>query len=150
VSRTARLIATCGGIGYLKPAPGTWGSAAALLPAWAIHSQLGSLGLLAATALVFALGCWAAGAHIRAIGREDPSEIVIDEVPGQWLVLVPAPAEALPYLLGFLAFRLLDIWKPWPARWADRSVHGGIGCMLDDLLAAVYGCAAMWLWMALR
>lgn len=146
----ARAVATCGGIGYLKPAPGTWGSLAALPCAWAIQSHLGSVGLLAATALVFGLGCWAAGAHIRAIGREDPSEIVIDEVPGQWLVLVPASTELLSYFVGFLAFRLLDIWKPWPARWADRRVHGGFGCMLDDLLAAVYGCAAMFLWMAWR
>jgi phosphatidylglycerophosphatase A len=150
MSALAGAIATLGGIGRLPYAPGTWASAAALLPAWAIQAQFGPFGLLMATVAVFALGCWASAAYIRATGQEDPSEAVIDEVAGQWLVLVPAPTELLPYLLGFAAFRALDILKPWPASWADRTVHGGIGVMLDDLLAAAYGCAAMAAWMAWR
>jgi phosphatidylglycerophosphatase A len=150
VTALTRAVVTLGGVGRLPYAPGTWGSAIALLPAWAIHAKFGTIGLLIATAAVFALGCWASSAYIRATGREDPSEAVIDEVAGQWLVLVPAANELLPYLLGFVAFRALDILKPWPASWADRTVHGGIGVMLDDLLAAVYGCAAMALWMAMR
>jgi phosphatidylglycerophosphatase A len=150
VTALAGAIATLGGIGRLPYAPGTWASAVALLPAWAIQSQFGPFGLLLATVAVFALGCWASAAYIRATGREDPSEAVIDEVAGQWLVLVPAPTELLPYLLGFAAFRALDILKPWPASWADRTVHGGIGVMLDDLLAALYGCVAMAAWMAWR
>ena len=150
MSRLAYLIATVGGVGRLPAAPGTWGSAVALPPAWAIQYYGGPWALLLATALVFGLGCWAAAVHIRATGREDPSEVVIDEVAGQWLVLVPAPADPLLYLAGFLAFRVLDINKPWPASWADREVHGGLGAMLDDLLAAVYGCLAMGAWVALR
>jgi phosphatidylglycerophosphatase A len=150
VSSLARAIATLGGVGYARPAPGTWGSAMALPLAWLIHTNFGAIGLFFAAGLVFALGCWAAGAHIRATGRDDPPEVVIDEVAGQFLVLAPAAVEPLPYLIGFLAFRLLDIWKPWPARWADQHVHGGLGAMLDDLLAAGYGCIAMAAWMWLR
>lgn len=130
--------------------PGTWGSAVALPPAWLIQAEGGPWALLAAAGLVFAVGCWAAGAHIRATARDDPGEVVIDEVAGQWLVLVPAPLDPLLYLAGFLAFRVLDIAKPWPASWADRTVHGGFGAMLDDVLAALYGCAAMAIWVALR
>ena len=63
---------------------------------------------------------------------------MIDEVAGQWLVLVPAPLDPLAYAAAFVLFRIFDIWKPWPARWADRRVEGGLGIMLDDLLAAVY------------
>lgn len=150
MSRLAYLIATVGGIGRLRPAPGTWGSAAALPVAWSIHILGGPWALAGATVLVFALGSWAAARYVRDTGREDPGEVVIDEVAGQWLVLLPAPLELLPYLAGFLAFRLLDIWKPWPARWADRAVHGGLGAMLDDVLAAAYGCAAMAAWAYLR
>ena len=141
-----RLIATLGGIGYARPAPGTWGSAAALIPAWFIQLWGGPWLLLGAALIAFALGCWAAEAHIRATGREDPSEVVIDELAGQWLVLVPAAPEPLPFLVGFLLFRLLDIVKPWPASWADAHVHGGLGAMLDDLLAATYGLLAMLAW----
>ena len=150
MSRLAHLIATVGGIGHARPAPGTWGSAVALPPAWVIQAHGGPWALLLAAALVFAVGCWAAGTHIAATGRQDPPEVVIDEVAGQWLVLVPAPNEPLLYLAGFLLFRLLDIAKPWPASWADTRVHGGLGAMLDDVLAALYGCLAMAAWVALR
>jgi len=68
----------------------------------------------------------------------DPGAIVIDEVAAQWLVLLPVPLDPLSYAVAFLLFRLFDIWKPWPVGWLDRRVHGGLGIMLDDLLAAVY------------
>ena len=63
---------------------------------------------------------------------------MIDEIAGQWLVLMAAPLDPLAYALAFLLFRVFDTWKPWPARWADRHVKGGLGIVLDDLLAAVY------------
>jgi phosphatidylglycerophosphatase A len=68
---------------------------------------------------------------------------VIDEIAGQWLVLVPAPLDPLAYILAFVLFRVFDIWKPWPVRWADHHVKGGFGIMLDDLLAAVYAVALL-------
>ena len=68
---------------------------------------------------------------------------MIDEVVGQWLVLVPAPLDPLAYAVAFVLFRTFDIWKPWPVRWAERRVKGGLGIMLDDLLAAVYAVALL-------
>ena len=74
----------------------------------------------------------------KTSGIQDPGAIVIDEVAAQWLVLLPAPLDPLSYAAAFVLFRIFDIWKPWPVGWADRRVHGGLGIMLDDLLAAAY------------
>ena len=132
------LLATWFGTGLLPIAPGSWGSLAALPFAWAIRSHVGATGLAIATVIVFAIGWWVAATVAKVSAIEDPSAVVIDEITGQWLVLVPVPLDPLAYTLAFLLFRLFDIWKPWPVRWADRHVKGGLGIMLDDLLAAVY------------
>jgi phosphatidylglycerophosphatase A len=124
--------------GLLPVMPGTWGSLAALPCAWAIRSLWGVAGLAIAAVIVFAVGCWAAGTMAKASGVKDPGDIVIDEVAAQWLVLLPASLDPLSYAAAFLLFRIFDIWKPWPVGWADRRVHGGLGIMLDDLLAAAY------------
>ena len=134
----ATLFATGFGTGLLPFAPGTCGSLAAVPFAWAIRSHWGAAGIAVATLIVFIIGWWVAATVAEATGTEDPGTIVIDEVAGQWLALVAAPLDPLAYALAFLLFRLFDIWKPWPARWADRHVKGGLGIMLDDLLAAVY------------
>jgi len=118
--------------------PGSWGSLAALPCAWAIRSLSGIAGLAIAAVIIFSVGCWAAGTIARTSGLTDPGAIVIDEVAAQWLVLLPAPLDPLSYAVAFLLFRLFDIWKPWPVGWADHWVYGGLGIMLDDLLAAVY------------
>jgi phosphatidylglycerophosphatase A len=140
-----RMIATLAGIGYLRPASGTWGSLAALPLAWALH-QIGGFWLLAAATLaVAAIGWWAVAREIAESDIKDPSEIVIDEVAGQWIALWPvsfgavfAGAEVLALWPGivtaFLAFRLFDIWKPGPVGWADRQ-DGAMGVMADDLIA---------------
>jgi phosphatidylglycerophosphatase A len=93
--------------------------------------------------IVFVAGCWAAGIIVKASAVEDPRPVVIDEVAGQWLVLLAAPRDTLAYALALLLFRTFDIWKPWPVRWADRHVRGGLGIMLDDLLAAVYAAPTL-------
>jgi len=111
---------------------------AALPCGWAIRSLGGIVGLVTAAMIGFVVGCWAAARVAAASGHDDPGFIVIDEVAAQWLVLLPAPLEPLSYAAAFLLFRIFDIWKPWPARWADRRVPGGLGIMLDDLLAAAY------------
>ncbi len=134
----AALLATWFGVGLIPIAPGTWGSLAALPLAWAIRSLWGATGLAIALAIVFFTGWWAAAAVIKTSGIKDPGFLVIDEVAGQWLVLLAAPRDPLAWLLAFLLFRVFDIWKPWPVRWADRDITGGLGVMLDDLLAAVY------------
>jgi phosphatidylglycerophosphatase A len=139
----AVLIATWFGVGLLPRAPGTWGSLAALPFAWVIVGAAGWPALLFATVILFAVGVWAADRTVAGSAVQDPGFIVVDEVAGQWLVLVAAPHNFWAYLLGFLAFRVADIAKPWPASWADRTVKGGFGVMLDDILAALYGVAVM-------
>jgi len=140
----AVLLATGFGTGLLPIAPGSWGALAALPFAWTIRSLSGVAGLAVAAGIAFVAGWWAAETVAKASAVKDPGAIVIDEVAGQWLVLVPAPLDPLPYALAFLLFRIFDIWKPWPARWADRHVKGGLGIMLDDLLAALYAVALLW------
>ena len=98
----------------------------------------GAAGLAIAAVIAIAVGCWAAGTIAKTSGVKDPGAIVIDEVAAQWLVLLPAPLEPLSYAAAFLLFRIFDIWKPWPVELADRRLDGGLGIMLDDLLAAAY------------
>ena len=118
--------------------PGTWGSLAALPCAWVIRSMWGVAGLAIAAVILFAVGCWAAGTLAKTSGAKDPGAIVIDEVAAHWLVLLPVPLDPMSYAAAFLLFRIFDIWKPWPVGLADRRVPGGLGIMIDDLLAAVY------------
>ncbi len=140
----ARQIATVGGIGLIKPAPGTWGSAAALPLAWLIVHYFGLTGLMLASAAVFAVGTWAASAFERAHGAHDASEVVIDEVVGQWIALMPIVWFGAPWAgwgVAFALFRAFDIVKPGPIGLLDRRVSGGMGTMLDDVAAGV--CAAL-------
>ena len=139
----AGLIATWFGVGLSPIAPGTCASLVALPIAWAIRAMSGDPGLAVALTLIFAVGCWAAGAVAAASGVEDPAAIVIDEIAGQWLVLLATPLEPIAWLLAFVLFRLFDIWKPWPVNWADRHVKGGFGIMLDDVLAAGYALVVL-------
>jgi phosphatidylglycerophosphatase A len=134
----AAVIATWFGAGLLPGAPGTWGSLAALPFAWLISLEFGPAGLLVAALTAFIVGCWAAGAVAKAGRASDPGFVVIDEVAAQWLVLATAPPHVVAYAAGFVLFRIADIVKPWPASWADRRIHGGLGIMLDDAFAAVY------------
>ncbi|WP_135077891.1 phosphatidylglycerophosphatase A [Terasakiella sp. SH-1] len=140
----AGVLATWFGSGLLPKAPGTWGSLAALPFAWGIQYYTGWIGLSIATVLVFLIGWWAAHAFEEKADVKDPGAVVIDEVAGQWLVLIPAGLDLKLYIIGFFLFRLVDIFKPWPACWFDRHVHGGLGIMLDDVVAALYGLIAIY------
>jgi phosphatidylglycerophosphatase A len=139
----AAIIASWFGSGLLPWAPGSWGSLAALPPAWLIAHFLGPRILVAAAVIVFLLGWWAAERVQQASGVADEGSIVIDEVAGQWLTLAVAPPDPLTYAAGFLLFRLFDITKPWPARWADRRIPGGLGVMADDVIAGIYAAIAL-------
>jgi phosphatidylglycerophosphatase A len=143
----AALIATWLGSGLLPKMPGTWGSLAALPFAAALAWAGGPWLLGAAAAVVFVIGIWASALYSRRLGLEDPGSVVVDEVAGQWLTLVPVAIASefnIAYtLLGFLLFRLFDIVKPWPVNLADRKLKGGFGIMADDILAAVYAGAAL-------
>ncbi len=144
MSKIARILAVWFGAGLLPKAPGTWGSIAALPIAYAIV-RWGSLEILAgATIAVFIIGVWASEIASKEMGVADPSEIVIDEVAGQWLTLLVVPPDLILYLCGFLLFRLFDIWKPWPISWADQKIKGGLGIMLDDVIAGVYAGLLLW------
>lgn len=140
----ATLLATWFGIGLLPRAPGTWGSLAALPFAWFIRDGFGAVGLAVAAAGLFIVGLWAASVYVRQAGEADPGAVVIDEVAGQWLVLLAVPPDPVLYGAGFVLFRITDIFKPWPASWIDRTVKGGFGVMLDDTAAALYAGAALY------
>jgi phosphatidylglycerophosphatase A len=150
LGRPAGWIATGFGSGLSPFAPGTAGSAAALLP-WLALRELAWPAYVVAIVLAFALGVWASGVVVRELGVEDPGVIVWDEFVGQWIALLPLLATARgPAWVGaaFVLFRLFDVLKPWPASWADRRVKGGLGVMLDDALAAIYAAFVLWLALA--
>ncbi|TQV79397.1 phosphatidylglycerophosphatase A [Denitrobaculum tricleocarpae] len=136
-------MATWLGSGLLPKIPGTWGSLAAL-PFAAALAWLGGPWLLAVAAvLVFLVGIWASDVYARRHNLEDPGAVVVDEVAGQWLTLVPVALQLEYYLLAFVLFRVFDILKPWPVSWADRKLKGGFGIMVDDIFAAVYALAVL-------
>lgn len=137
----ASLIATWFGSGLIPGIPGTWGSLAALPFAVAIAWYGGPWALLAAAALAFLAGLWASGVYAQASGKEDPGPVVIDEVAGQWLTLVLVPLDPVLYAAGFVAFRVFDVLKPWPANYFDQNLPGAWGIMTDDIAAAVYAGA---------
>ncbi len=139
-----RALATWFGSGLLPKAPGTWGSLAALPFAWVIVSGGGMWALAAATVIVYLVGVWATRVFLRTTEDPDPGPVVIDEVAGMWMTLIMVPPDLVIYAFGFVAFRIVDIFKPWPAGWADRTVKGAQGVMLDDVLAAIYSAAATW------
>jgi len=139
----AALIATWFGAGLLPNAPGTWGSLAALPFAWIIQVTTGPIGLAIAVAVIFVIGLWATDRMIGGSAGNDPAHVVVDEVAGQWLVLVFVPADPILYAAGFMVFRLADILKPWPVSWADHAIKGAFGVMFDDVLAAVYASAVL-------
>lgn len=144
----SRIIATFLGAGLLRPAPGTWGSLAALPAAWGLHLLGGPLALCAGLVAVFGAGLWAARLETAQSDDPDPSEIVIDEVAGMFVALLPVSFGAAArgvdvlalwpgILTAFVLFRLFDIWKPGPVGWADRR-HDPLGLMLDDVIAGVF------------
>ena len=125
----------CGlGSGASPWAPGTAGTLAAL-PLWLALRPVPLAGYLAVVALMFAAGVWICGRTARRFGSHDPSGIVWDEVVGVLLALAAAPPGWPWAVAGVVLFRIFDIAKPWPVSWADRRVGGGLGIMLDDLVA---------------
>ncbi len=151
----SHIIATFFYIGHLRPAPGSWGSLAALLSGAGLIYSMGLIGLGVGIFLACLLGYWATAQETADQYDHDPSEIVIDEVAGQWIALLPLAIWPLPfdsaavyYLFGFVAFRLFDITKPGLVGWADLLV-GPLGVMLDDVIAGVMAAAAMALVMVL-
>lgn len=132
-------IATWFGCGLSPVVSGTVGSLGALPVAYIIQTQLGNFGLFIASIVIFIVGCWASTQYLKHNSHgEDPKQIVVDEVAGQWLLLSVLFPTWQSYLVGFLLFRLFDIVKPWPVSWADSKIKGALGVMFDDMLAGLY------------
>jgi phosphatidylglycerophosphatase A len=142
----ATLIATFFGIGRLRPGPGTWGSAAAVVlwaaAAHAISPSLRAIVVTTSAALITLIGIPAATRVARACGRKDPQFVVIDEVAGQLIALIAVPLEWKTFLAGFILFRVFDIVKPPPVRQLEQLPEG-TGIMLDDLAAGLYALVVM-------
>ncbi len=138
------LISTGCGLGMLPWFPGTWASLAALPMAWVIREQAGTAGLAAAAAVLFLIGLWTSEVYTRRTRERDPGAIVVDEIAAMLLVLTVAPLNWGWFGAGFVLFRIADIIKPWPVSWADRSIGGGLGVMVDDIGAALYAMAVLW------
>ena len=140
-------IATIFGIGYLRPAPGTWGSLFALILAILLVEIFGIIGFLFALLSISAFGWWATSVYLKQIKTKDPSEVVIDELVGQWIAVLPIVISAFYFKLepfdlwpgwisSFLFFRIFDILKPSLIGWADEK-NGALGVMLDDIFAGI-------------
>ena len=147
-TRLSQLIATVFYVGHLKPAPGTWGSLVALPIAWQVHIMGGPLLLMNATIMMFIIGIVATANVTRGKDDHDPSEVVVDELVGQWIAFLPvsigaahAGADLLDlwpgWIAAFVLFRLFDITKPGPVGWADRR-GDALGVMLDDVIAGIF------------
>ena len=140
-------IATIFGIGYLRPAPGTWGSLFAIILAILLVEIFGLIGFIFALLSISIFGWWATSVYLKQIKTKDPSEVVIDELVGQWIAVLPIVISAFYFKLepfdlwpgwisSFLFFRLFDILKPSLIGWADEK-NGALGVMLDDIFAGI-------------
>jgi len=136
------FIATGAYTGYLPKAPGTWGTLLAF-PLHLLLIRLSPQGYGGSLLVIGWLGVYTAGAAEKILDRKDPGAIVIDEIIGMLITLIAAPSQPLVWLLAFLLFRLFDIIKPWPVSWADRHLNGGLGIVLDDVLAGGYAWLAL-------
>ena len=132
------LLAFGFGAGLSPKAPGTMGTVVAVL----IYLVLPSMPPIIYAGLIllsFVFGIWICGKTSEDLGVHDHGGIVWDEFVGYWITMFMAPSGLFWVLLGFVLFRLLDIFKPWPIKWADKELAGGLGIMLDDVLAGIMG-----------
>ncbi len=135
------LLAVGFGSGLIKPAPGTWGTLAAV-PFYIALAQLPPIAYAIVVAITAIIGIYICGKAANDIGVHDHGSIVWDEFVGLWIALLFVPFNWLWILLAFIFFRIFDIIKPFPISYIDKKVHGGLGIMLDDILAGfiALGC----------
>ena len=132
----SHLLATWFGVGLIRPAPGTWGSFAALL-IWYFAEFMHPIAHVILP--IFILFSWLVCSQAtKDSDSKDHSAIVIDEVAGMFVALSFVSYGVMTYLCAFLLFRSFDIWKPWPISWVDQNVQGGLGILLDDLIAGLF------------
>ncbi|QSR36520.1 phosphatidylglycerophosphatase A [Marinobacterium iners] len=130
------------GSGASPKAPGTAGTLAAV-PLWYLLAQTPLAMYLLLVLLAFMIGIWLCGRTSRDLGVHDHGGIVWDEFVGYWITMIAVPVDWVWALAGFILFRLFDILKPWPIGPVDKRVHGGLGIMLDDVLAGVMAAAVL-------
>ena len=140
ITRLGLTVATFGGVGYAPVAPGTFGSAAGLLVWWLLPAS--PVAQASAILVLFAAGSWGGSIAERHFGRTDPGQVVIDEVMGMLVTLFLNPVGWRGALAAFLLFRVFDVIKPWPANRLEQ-LHGGVGVMADDGMAAIYANVAL-------
>lgn len=144
MSNPWHLLATGFGSGLSPWMPGTMGSLAAI-PFWYLMSFLPQDLYSLAVLLGISIGVYLCHRTAKDMGVHDHGSIVWDEFIGMWITLMAIPVNDWRWVLaGFLLFRVLDIWKPWPIRWFDRNVHGGMGIMVDDIIAGVISAAILY------
>ncbi len=137
MDRLIMLLATGFGAGYLPKAPGTWGTLVAI-PLHLLLIRLAPAPYGLALAGILVLGFFVAGSAEKIVDRADPGLVVIDEIAGMLITLIGAPSHWQALAIGFCLFRFFDILKPFPIRLVDQRIHGGIGIMLDDVVAGLY------------
>ena len=137
------LLATGLGSGLAPFAPGTVGSLLALPIWWFVLADLSVPVQIASVACIVLISIWVVDRACRAAGVGDASAFVLDEFVGQWVALVAAPKSLLAVAVGFVLFRAFDIAKPWPVSWADRRLSGGLGVVIDDVLAGVLAAVVL-------
>jgi len=144
LDKLAVALATLGPVGHFPKAPGTWGSLAAVIAApWLFLTMPLWWRALVLLALL-AVGTWACGRAEVFYNKKDPGCVVLDELFGQWLALLFFPGLPIGFLLlGFVLFRIFDILKPWPVRWAETAFPDGLGVMMDDGVAGLYALACL-------
>lgn len=139
-------IATGLYVGKIAKAPGTWGSLVAFLP-WLLIKDLPIALYLATVAATFILGFFVAGSAEKILDTPDAGCIVIDEIVGMLVTFTAAPNHPVAWIAGFVLFRIFDIFKPFPVSWFDKHIHGGIGIMMDDVIAGIYALISLqFLW----
>jgi phosphatidylglycerophosphatase A len=144
----AHFLAFGFGAGLSPKAPGTMGTLVAF-PVFFLLLQLPATWMWVVIAGLLLIGPWICGRAGKALGVHDHGGIVWDEIAAFLLVLPFAPPSLFGYLLAFALFRLFDIWKPFPIGWLDDRIHGGLGVMLDDVVAAVYAIAIVYAYVSM-
>lgn len=140
--RAVLLLTSWFGAGYLPKAPGTWGTVASI-PVWWAFSFLPFWSGLAATVALVGLAIWLSGLAEKIYGAHDVQRIVIDETAGLLVTVIGVPFRWPQIIAALVLFRVLDMTKPWPIRWVDRNVGGGLGVVLDDVLAGLVACGLL-------
>lgn len=136
------IIAFGFGAGLFPRAPGTFGTLVAI-PFYWLLAHLALPYYVAIVLLLTMISCWICQKSSEAIGIHDYKGIVLDEMVGYWITMIAFPPHLFWIFAGFLWFRLFDVWKPWPISWIQKNVKGGIGIVLDDVVAAIFAWLAL-------